>query len=154
MNNPRSLSQMKGIASVHKDNPSDFCFVVMSFSNNPVLETYYEEGVKKVVESHNIRCVRVDQEIFDGSITGRIRHNIDCARIVIVDTTEDKPNCYFEAGYAVAKSKDIIWMRLNAPSLTKVNIEFDIKDYPHILYTTLADLRERLSERISFYLDK
>ena len=131
---------------------SDLCFVVMSLSGNDILESYYSEGVQKVVETFGLRCVRVDRQIFDGTITAQIRENIETARIVIIDTTEDRPNCYFEAGYAVAKNKNIIWQRLKAARYKKKKIEFDIQDYPHILYTSINDLRTRLHEKIEFYL--
>lgn len=132
---------------------SEFCFVVMSLQNNPILESYYEEAIKPAVLSFKLKCLRVDQEHFTGSITTKIRDNIDNARIVIVDTTSDRPNCYFEAGYAVARDKDIIWQRLNAPPFSGADLQFDIKDYPHILYTTIRELKTRLKEKIKFLLN-
>jgi enoyl reductase-like protein len=123
----------------------------MSLSGDPVLETYYQEAVVRVVEEFGLECVRVDHEVFDGTITSRIRHNIDRARVIIVDTTQDRPNCYFEAGYAVAKNKNVIWQRLNAGPYAD-GIQFDVKDYPHILYTTAENLRARLRAKLAFYL--
>jgi nucleoside 2-deoxyribosyltransferase len=115
---------------------------------NPVLETYYTHAIKTAVKDCDLNCTRVDQEDFNGAITDRIKKNIDDAAVVIVDTTEDKPNCYFEAGYAVARDKIIIWLRLDAPGFIKPSLEFDVKDYPHIFYTTVSDLRRRLRERL------
>ena len=66
---------------------------------------------------------------------------------MVVDLTEDKRNCYFEAGYALGKGKDVIFQRLKAPKY-EVRFEFDVKDYPHILYTTVEDLRMQLGKRL------
>jgi hypothetical protein len=132
-------------------NASRTCFVVMSCTN-PVLESYYSEAIKTVVESCGLACIRVDQEDFTGTITERIKKDINDAAVVIVDTTEDKPNCYFEAGYAVAKDKTIIWLRLDAPGFIK-SLEFDVKDYPHIFYTTINNLKQLLRKRLKNLLN-
>jgi hypothetical protein len=152
MRAPRSVDELRRVAKIVDKNATDFVFVVMSFSGNPILETYYEEGVSKVITEIGLRPVRIDKEQFDGSITEQIKQNLENARLVIVDTTEDRPNCYFEAGYAVAKQKQIIWIRLNAPPYSGADLHFDIKDYPHILYKTASDLRKQLGEKIRFFL--
>lgn len=154
MKRPTNANHMKGVASISNNGDAGYCFIVMSFSGDPIIESYYEEGVKPTVERCGLKCIRVDHENFDGTITEYIKSGITNAAIVIVDTTEDKPNCYFEAGYAVAKNKNIIWMRLNAPSMTKTEIQFDVKDYPYILYRTIGDLRNKLESKIRFYIGK
>lgn len=110
---PENLEEMKRVAKINRPVPSNLCFVVMPFKN-PVLDTYYAEAVAVTVEDCGLRCVRVDQEHFNGKISDQIQRNIDEAAVVIVDTTGDNANCYFEAGYAVAKKKFIIWQRLCA----------------------------------------
>jgi hypothetical protein len=147
MRRPSNLDEMKRVAKISRPVTSKLCFVVMPF-NNPVLDTYYAEAVASAVERSGLRCVRVDQDHFDGKITDQIQRSIDDAAVVIVDTTGDNPNCYFEAGYAVAKKKLIIWQRLNAPMFTSSQLRFDVQDYPHILYTTAENLRERLHAKL------
>ena len=151
----KRIKEMARIAKEVKDEGKQrrFCFVIMSFSSNPILESYYEEAVKPTLESFGLECVRVDQENFDGTIITQIRANIKNCRIMIADFTEDRPNCYFELGFGVALGKDIIFQRLNAPKYNP-NIPFDVKDYPHILYTTIKDLREKLTAKLIFYMKK
>lgn len=143
--------------------PKEFCFVIMSFSGDPVLESYYEMGIKYTVEKLGLRCVRVDREVHKDRISERIRDNIKRSAAVIVDLTEDKPNCYFEAGYAVAlneaghgltPNRPIIFQRLNAPPQYKPDIPFDLKDYPFILYTTVGNLRRELRKKLKALLNR
>jgi hypothetical protein len=152
MNQAKGGNASDDFARIVKPQRTNFCFVVMSLQGNPVLETYYKEAVQKTVEHVGLQCIRVDQQQFTGGITDQIRRNLDEARVVIVDTTEDRPNCYFEAGYAVARGKPIIWLRLNAPTMVKTGIEFDLKDYKHILYTTAEDLRIKLERELRYQL--
>lgn len=100
------------------------------------------------------RRPRLKAEPWMPSRCNQIRRNLENAAIVIIDTTGDKPNCYFEAGYAVAKGKVIIWQRLHAPMFTSPEIGFDLKDYQHILYTTADDLRNQLQVRLQASLDR
>ncbi len=149
---PQTAQDIARIATVYKKDSKPICFVIMSFSGNPILETYYEEAVKPIVADAGLECIRVDQEGFNGQISERIRTDIQCARLIIADLTEDRPNCYFEVGYAVAKGKPIIFQRLKAP-LYESKLPFDVKDFPHIIYGTASDLRERLRKRITALLN-
>ncbi len=149
-NKANTAEDMARTARITKQFQDGICFVIMSFSGNPILESYFEEAIKPVVEEFKLECVRVDQEEFTGKITDQIKQN---SVIIIIDLTEDRPNCYFEAGYAVARSKSIIFQRLDAPKYEPV-FHFDVKDYPHILYGTIADLRKKLKGRLKALLNK
>lgn len=127
------------------------CFVVMPINNNYALQSYYEEAIIPAVKKAGLSPVRIDKKVIIGKITEEIAREIDQAQIVLVDTTEDRPNCYFEAGYAVAKGKPIIWLR--SETLADVKIPFDVKDFQFILYKTLRDLRERLGHALTAVLD-
>lgn len=141
----------------------DFCFVIMSYSGDPVVESYYDEAIKQAVERLGLGCVRVDREHYQDRISERIRDNIKGSVAIIVDLTEDRPNCYFEAGYAVAlneaglgatPNRPIIFQRLNAPPRFEPHIPFDLQDYPFILYTTIGSLRRQLKEKLKALLGR
>lgn len=117
--------------------------------NNAVLDSYYDEAIKPIVESLGYNCVRVDRQPYSDKIGDQIRNGIDVSAVVIVDLTDDRPNCYFEAGYAVARNKVIIFQRLSAPPKYEAVFHFDVHEYPFILYGTLAELREKLRLRLS-----
>ena len=131
--------------------PESCSIVIMPFCGDAVLDTYYEEAIAPTVSGAGLRCVRVDREQFIGEISDEIRRGIEESSVVIADLTLDRPNCYFEAGYAVAKGRPIIFQRLDAPQY-RSPIPFDLKDYPHILYKTAAHLRAELEKRLSAVL--
>ena len=110
-----SARSMAKYARMDPGNGHPSCFVVMSFSGNAILETYFTEAVRPTLEKLGLECRRVDQESFTGRISDRIRDGIASSTVVLVDFTEDRPNCYFEAGYAEALGKPIVYQRLDAP---------------------------------------
>lgn len=131
------------IATAPSSVESDLCFVIMSFSNNPVLLDFYECVIKPTVEGLGFRCLRVDEEEFNGSVTNKILENIRTSRFIIFDATEARPNCYYELGIAHALNKDVIHITNNPQ-----NIHFDIKDYNFIVYQRQQDLSEKLKNRV------
>lgn len=149
------LSLSQGI--VVKDRKSDktkmTVFVIMSFSDNPILESYYEEAILPTIIKHGLKPVRIDHEKFTGKISDKIIEGINNSKFVLADLTEDRPNCYFEAGYAVAKDKRIIFQRLHAPQY-EPKFHFDVQDYRHIVYKKISDLRDKLSAAIESLLSE
>ena len=73
----------------------------------------------------------------------RIIQSIDRAEFVICDLTHDRPNVYFEAGYAHGRGKVPIYVARKG-----TRIHFDVKDYPVIFFGSLRELRDQLSERL------
>lgn len=115
----------------------------MSFSENPVLQDFYEKSIKPTVKSLGYRCERIDEQEFNGSIRDRILQNIRQARFIIADVTEARPNCYYELGVAHSLGKEVIHMTNSAK-----DIHFDIKDFNFIVYSRQDELSEKLVQRI------
>ena len=122
---------------------SQLCFVIMSFSANPVLSDFYEKAIKTVAENLGYRCERIDEQQFNGRITERIFHNLRTARLVIADITEARPNCYYELGIAHALRKEVIHL-----AYAGKDIHFDVKDWNFIIYSRIDELASALRERI------
>ena len=132
----------------HKIGPSDpidpeLCFVIMSFSSNPVLRDFYELAIKPSVEDLGYRCERIDEQQFNGRITERIFLNLRTARLVIADLTEARPNCYYELGVAHALRKEVIHLAYSGQ-----DIHFDVKDWNFIIYSRIDELAASLRDRI------
>jgi len=123
------------------DKPS--CFVVMSFSQDEDTTRAYTDGIQPAVESLGIDCIRVDQTHFTGRITDAILDRLKNAYFIIADLSQERPNCYYELGFAHALGKPVI-MLINS----KDKIHFDIKDFNFIVYASPAALRSELKERI------
>jgi nucleoside 2-deoxyribosyltransferase len=54
---------------------------------------------------------------------------------------------YFEAGYALALGRQVIWTCRR--DRAKVDMHFDTRQYNHILWNDAADLQEQLYYRIA-----
>ena len=78
-------------------------------------------------------------------ICDRMLAEIRKAQIVIADFTEHKHGVYFEAGFARALGREVFWT-CRQDHLDKTH--FDTNHYQHVVWSTPADLRARLSEKI------
>ena len=65
------------------------------------------------------------------------------AEFVIVDLTNERPNVFFEAGYAHGLDKIPIYI-----ARAGTHLHFDIKDYPVITFRNMKELRERIVKRL------
>lgn len=138
---PPSASSAR--VSVADEIDPTLCFVIMSFSGNTRLKQAYIRAVKPTVEEFGYRCERTDEQQFNGSIVDQITFNIRRARFITADVTEARPNCYYELGFAHALGKQVIHIAADTTEL-----HFDVKVLNFIVYSSAADLRKRLRERI------
>ncbi|HEV7242720.1 MAG TPA: toll/interleukin-1 receptor domain-containing protein [Thermoanaerobaculia bacterium] len=126
--------------------PKLFAFVLMPFS--PRSDIFYREVIKPTCEAAGLRCERIDEQIFQGSILERIYDQIDAADLVIADLTAKNPNVFYEVGYAHAQKKPALLLTENAD-----DIPFDLKHYQHIVYNVdwpggVAALQSDLLKRL------
>ncbi len=123
-------------------------FVIMPFSKESF--DRYELAIKSSCDNLNLNCSRVDEQIFQENILERIYKQIAQADIIISDMTGKNPNVFFEAGYAKALGKRIIFLTDESS-----NIPFDLKQYPHIVYSnSLVSLKNNLTKTLKFYTDE
>jgi hypothetical protein len=118
-------------------------FIAMAMTEaDPRLDDVLD-AIKDGASAAGVHAVRVD-EITSGARIGElIQSAIAAAHFVIVDLTYERPNVYFEAGYAQAAGKAPVFL---AP--VGVDLPFDVRDYPIIRYANLRLLKERLAERL------
>ena len=121
-------------------------FVLMSF--NTAYDEVFDEFVDaaKLVDSSLI-VKRIDKQRGFYKITDEILKNISQARLLICDLTDERPNVYYELGYALGLNKKII-----ACARKDTKLHFDIKDFRVIPYTTTSQLRKEISEEIKEHL--
>ena len=122
----------------------NYIFMIMSFSSDPMLEDTYSaigRAVRKVDPS--IVIERVDQIEDDFKITEKILECINKSKVIISDLTDERPNVYFELGYARGIKKKVIQI---AKEGTKLH--FDIKDINTIFYRNATDLELKITRRL------
>lgn len=123
-------------------NPSQV-FVVMKFDDN-VLNSAYEGVIKPVAERHGFTVVRMDQVHNSGNITEQMLNAIEESRIVLADLSGERPNCYYETGYAHAVGKELIL------TIRKTEeVHFNLSVHRFIKWETEAELRKQLNERFA-----
>ena len=74
---------------------------------------------------------------------------ISTSRVVIADLTGERPNCYYEAGFAHALGKPVIFCVRNDDP-----VHFDLAAYEFIVWETEADLRRQIKARLAVFLDR
>lgn len=121
----------------------NFAFVIMSFSENKTLQDCYDLAIKPVVTDCGFECIRVDEIEHNRRITDKVIECIVKAKFVIVDLTEQRPNCYYELGFAHALEKEVIHVIHSGEP-----IHFDVRDYNFIVYESLSELKRLLKSRI------
>jgi len=126
--------------------PKPFVFVLMPFSAD--FHDVYQLGIKAAAEASGTYCERVDEQIFDGTILQRIYNQISNADIVVADMSGRNPNVFYEVGYAHALDKKVILLTRDPE-----DIPFDLKHYPHIIYTSVTSLRDELAKRLRWIVE-
>lgn len=122
--------------------PLNQIFVVMKLGDD-FLDSAYEGAIKPVGEAFGFNVLRVDEIEDSGVISTQILENIARSRVVFVDLSGNRPNCYYEAGYAHALGKEIIFaIRGNE------KIHFDLAGYRFIRWKTEPELRRKLRQRL------
>lgn len=72
----------------------------------------------------------------------KILAEIALAEFVVADVTHHSQGVYFEAGYAMALGRPVVF---TCREDHKADCHFDTQHYPHLFWKTPADLREQLA---------
>ncbi|MGE5283184.1 MAG: hypothetical protein ACM3N0_12865 [Chloroflexota bacterium] len=68
------------------------------------------ERIEDTLQEFGCVSIRIDKESPLGGLVERIKDEIRRARFVVADLTDERPSCYFEAGYAEALGKPVIYI--------------------------------------------
>jgi hypothetical protein len=85
--------------------------------------------IESVIAKFGGVAIRIDKEHPLEDLVGRIKKEISSSKFVIADLTDERPSCYFEAGYAEALQHPAIYVAskqsVSKPG-TSTEIHFDI----------------------------
>lgn len=120
-------------------------FVVMAYREEDEL-VEARRAVQEVCEEFGFNGVRIDKRNYGGTykITDEIMRGIEGCAFTIVDLTDDRPNIYYELGYAMGVGKPIV---LTAKKGSVVH--FDVQDLMRIEWRGFLDLRDQLRPAIA-----
>ncbi|WP_306332649.1 toll/interleukin-1 receptor domain-containing protein [Streptomyces sp. KL118A] len=122
----------------------DYVFVVISF--DPTMDPTFA-AIESAARRAGLRAERIKDVKRDFRVTETILQKITSARIVVADLTLERPNVYFELGYARGKGKTVVTLlKKEAP------VHVDVRGWNYLEYIDSRPLEEDLVERFKMEL--
>jgi hypothetical protein len=140
----RSPESEKQVATVAA-NPvqKGYVFVAMPMAGERPEYDDVLDAIKAAADACGLVAERVDEVQSNERITDRLLESIRRAEFVIADLTDARPNVFYEAGYAYGLGKTPIYVAREGTKL-----EFDLRDYPVIFFSSMRQLRVGLEKRL------
>jgi nucleoside 2-deoxyribosyltransferase len=138
---------------------SNEVFVIVAASQD--LEALVREAISPAIKDNALQPFVMTAREPDGPIGNEILAHIESAVLVIADLTHERPNCYYEVGYAHAKGKRVIFSackdhdpRRASRNATDPKIHFDLDSHKFSFWETgewsrlRVELRGRIAESL------
>ena len=122
----------------------DLVFVAMPFQGDEMKEVY--SALKDECSKLGLRAKRVDENVGSGFIIQEITDLIERAEFIIFDLTNERPNVYYELGYAHGVGNEPLDILLIAREGTKMH--FDIAPLRIRFYRTTEHLRSLVASSL------
>ncbi len=119
-------------------------FVVMPLSGQDMDDVY--SAIRDECTKLLLRAQRVDENTGSGIVLGEITELIERAEFLICDLTRDRPNVYYELGYAHGVGNEALDILLIAREGT--TLHFDIAPMRVQYYRTTEHLRGILATQL------
>lgn len=121
--------------------------VFVAFYFTKELQEIFDNDVKEIIGEIGLNYTRVSSSTTDinKTINDDIIGKIKSSKIVIADFSGQRNSVYFEAGFAMGLNIPVIW---TCKKDEEKELSFDTRQYPHILWETKEDLKEKLKNRI------
>jgi len=131
------------------------CFVMQPFDGD-VFDKRYEDVFAPAIRDAQLQPYRVDRDPGVSVPVDDIESGIRRAQLCFAEITTDNPNVWFELGFAIAASRDVV---LVCSEERKTHFPFDVQHRAIIEYRTgapqdYAELREKITKRIEALLKK
>lgn len=119
-----------------------YVFIAMPMAGDNTEYDDVHDAITHAAQNCGLHAERIDDDESNDRITDRLLESIRKAEFVVADLTDSRPNVFYEAGYAYGIGKTPIYV---AKRTTK--LEFDLKDYPVIFWSSMRELRDGLEKR-------
>lgn len=117
-------------------------FAIMSFAQD--MEPTFE-AIAGAAEAVGWRAERVKDIPGDYRITDQILGMIRSSRLIVADLTHERPNVYFELGYARGIGKTVVTILKSG-----ANTHFDVRDWTFLEYSDSRPLERDLLKRFKY----
>lgn len=123
-------------------------FIAMSFSDS-LADT--RESIKSAIRETGFVPILIDEVHIDSGVTinDALIAEIKKCKFLVADFSQHKHGVYFEAGFALGLKRPVIYL-CNADDFA--NTHFDTNHYPHIIYSDLVELKEKLKTKIEAWI--
>ncbi len=118
-----------------------FIMMWMEPSNYDLVDV--SKTIKRVCESFGVTASRADDVVHQEQITKVVLKHIEESQLLIADLTGERPNVYYEVGYAHAVGKNPILFRKHGTKL-----HFDLSVHNVLEYRNLDELEKHLSRTL------
>lgn len=108
--------------------------------------------IESTVSKSGCVAIRIDKEHHLGDLVARIKQEIHSSQFVIADLTDERPSCYFEAGYAEALGKPVIYVASKQSILhpgSNTTLHFDVDHNNFYFFSNHGELRGQLEAAIN-----
>ncbi len=119
-------------------------FVVMPFKGQEMAEVY--AAIKDECGKLGLRAARVDENVGSGFVVREITEFIERAEFIVCDLTFERPNVYYELGYAHGVGNEAADILLIAREGT--TLHFDIAPLRVQYYRSTEHLRAIVSSNL------
>jgi len=120
---------------IEEEKKKKYTFFICPFGNEEVNHNY-EYVIKPLVEKYQYIIQRVDEISHTNLITNEILNAISKSDFIVADLTDERPNCYYEIGFAHALGRPIIILAKEGTSQ-----HFDIAGYKWNYWKDYKDLK-------------
>jgi len=118
-------------------------FVAMWFTDEMI--PIYDNALKPAIEECGFISLRIDKKEHNNMIDDEMLEEIENCKFMVADFTGHRGGVYFEAGYAKALKKEVIF---TCKSSDSKEVHFDTNHFNHIFWENEEDLKARLIIRI------
>ena len=127
----------------------DTAFIIMPIDpSKPELEDVLE-AIKEICTAFGVKAYRADEIEHQDRITNVILDEIRDCDILIADLSHERPNVYYEIGYAHALNKKPILYRRQG---TRLHFDLSVHNVPE--YRNITELRDLLRRRLEAILGR
>lgn len=116
-------------------------FVIMSF-NDDHRDAYFV-AIQPTLLKLGFRPIRVDEIQHNNTVTKEIYEAIDRSAFVVADLTGERPNVYYEVGWAHKAEKEVVLLARKDTA-----VHFDVAAINRIDYKDYTDLCDGLEKRV------